>query len=109
MSSNNELEWEKIFKDGEQATVEEPTSDHDEGSGKGAWSWGLRCLSKILVAAKGAATFQVVEFIKKQYVVNATRYNCTLLTISQPWRDETYLRCGRDRDREDFSSRGNHR
>jgi hypothetical protein len=107
--SFNEVEWEKVLKDGDQATVEEPTSDHDEGSGKGGLSWGLRCLSKILVAAKGAATFQVVEFIKKQYVVNAMRYNCTLLTISQPWRDETYLRCGRDRDREDFSSPGNHR
>ena len=109
MSSDNEFEWEKVLKDGEQAAVEEPTSDHDEGSGKGALSWGYGRLKQILMAAKGAATFQVIEFIKKQYVVSAMRYNCTLLTISQPWRDETCLRRGRDRDGEDYSSRGNHR
>jgi hypothetical protein len=79
----DKFEWEKVPRDGEQATVEEPTSDHDEGSGPsddvedkatGALSWGIGSLKKILKAAKGAATFQVVEFIKKQYVVNAMRY-----------------------------------
>jgi hypothetical protein len=78
MSSNNEVEWEKVLKDGEQATMEEPASDCDEGSGKGAWSWGYGRLKQILTTAKGAATFQVVEFIKKQYVVNEMRYNCTV-------------------------------
>jgi hypothetical protein len=83
MDPDKKFEWEKVLKDGEQATAEESTSDHGEGSGSsddgehkvtGALSWGSGSLKKILKAAKGAASFQVVEFIKKQYVVNAMRY-----------------------------------
>jgi hypothetical protein len=82
MASDKNFEWEKVPRGGEQATMEGSTSNHDEGSGPsddvedkatGALSWGFRSLKKILKAAKGAATFQVVEFIKKQYVVNAMR------------------------------------
>lgn len=73
MPPNNDLEWERIPNDGELATVEEPTSDHDEDSDKGALSWGYGYLKKILKAAKGAATFPVIEFVKKQYVVNTRR------------------------------------
>ena len=52
MPPNNEFEWEKVPNDGELATVEEPTSDHDEGSDQGALSWGYGYLKKILKAAK---------------------------------------------------------
>jgi hypothetical protein len=83
MAPDKKFEWEKVPRDGEQAIVEEPTSDHDEGSGlsddmehkaTGALSWGFESLKRILKAAKGAATSQVLEFIKEQYVVNAVRY-----------------------------------
>jgi hypothetical protein len=83
MAPDNKFEWEKVPRDGEQSTVEEPTSNHGEGSdlsddverkATGALSWGLEPLKKMLQTAKGVATFQVVEFIKKQYVVNAMRY-----------------------------------
>jgi len=80
MARDKKFEWEKVPRDGEQATVEEPTS---EGSGlsdgvehkaTGALSWGFESLKKMIKAAKGAATSQVLEFIKEQYVVNAMRY-----------------------------------
>ena len=83
MAPDKKFEWEKVPRDGEQATVEEQTSDHDEGSGlsddvehkaTGALSWSFESVKGILKAAKGVATFPVVEFIKKQYVVNAMRY-----------------------------------
>jgi hypothetical protein len=83
MAPEKEFEWEKVSKDGKQATVEELTSGHDEGSGisddvehkaRGEYSWGFGYLKKILKAAKGAATFQVVDYIKRQYVVNAMRH-----------------------------------
>ena len=83
MAPDKKFEWEKVPRDGEQATVEEQTSDHDEGSGlsddvehkaTGALSWGFESLKKMIKAAKGAATSQVLEFIKDQYVVNAMRY-----------------------------------
>jgi hypothetical protein len=83
MAPDSKFEWEKVPRDGEQATVEEPTSDHDEGSGlsddvehkaTGALSWSCETVKKILIAAKGVAVSPVVEFIKTQYVVNAMRY-----------------------------------
>ena len=45
-----------------------------EHKATGALSWGFESLKRILKAAKGAATSQVLEFIKEQYVVNAVRY-----------------------------------
>jgi len=32
MAPDKKFEWEKVPRDGEQAIVDEPTSDHDEGS-----------------------------------------------------------------------------
>jgi hypothetical protein len=88
MAPDKKFEWEKVPRDGEQATVEEPTSDHDEGSGlgddvehnvTGALSWGFGSLKKMIKAAKGAATFQVLEFIKTStWLMQCDMYSCTL-------------------------------
>ena len=47
--------------------------DDEESQRPGEWTWGLHSLKKVLAAAKGAATSQVVDFLKKQYVVDPAR------------------------------------
>jgi hypothetical protein len=56
-------------------SLEITTRDHfnieETGIGNGAtestsWDWGFKQLKRVLKAAKGAATYQVVDFVKKQ-------------------------------------------
>jgi len=67
------------------------------------WSWGLRHLKAMLKEARGMVTFIVIEFVKKQYVMNNICLTEDQLIIRRPCRDQTYFCYGRDWDREVFS------